>query len=139
MLPCTRARCVASILRLPPDTLLMSLPHFHSACLLLPPLPFSYFISHFTFPLLFFFFFFWPSIFLWLSLRPPSSLSFSDSTPCTLHVYFGSPSSSPRAGVTSPWFSLSDSLSCLRLRMHVFLFLNLCHPRAHAHMSRCEI
>lgn len=64
----------------------------------------------------------------------PSLLSFSDSTPCSLHVYFWSLSSSPHASITSPWFSLSVSLSSSLLSLSLLRFLlfpNLSHPHVH--------
>ena len=76
------------------------------------------------------------SLFLPPLLLPclPSLLSFSDSTPCSLHVYFWSLSSSPHASITSPWFSLSVSLSSSLLPLSLLrylLFPNLSHPHAH--------
>ena len=76
------------------------------------------------------------SLFLSPLLLPclPSLLSFSDSTPCSLHVYFWSLSSSPHASITSPWFSLSVSLSSSLLPLSLLrylLFPNLSHPHAH--------
>lgn len=139
--------------------LLVTLPPFHS------PTFHSHFLSSlFYFPLcisLFSFHVFSPSFFLYLSiflmqlhssyhflpaslcLSPPSSssssssspLSFSDSTPCSLHVYFWSLSSSPHASITSPWFSLSVSLSSSLLPLSLLrylLFPNLSHPHVHA-------
>lgn len=64
----------------------------------------------------------------------PSLLSFSDSTPCSLHVYFWSLSSSHHASITSPWFSLSVSLSSSLLPLSLLrylLFPNLSHPHVH--------
>ncbi|KAF3836907.1 hypothetical protein F7725_004371 [Dissostichus mawsoni] len=76
----------------------------------------------------------------------PSLLSFSDSTPCSLHVYFWSLSSSPHASITSPWFSLFVSLSsslplsCLCLCSDTF-YSRTCptHMRPHRHTVHLHI
>lgn len=140
--------------------LLVNIPHFHSVYLLLlfwlsnfshfhllvpvsPPLSFLWmFPSSSHFP---------PTSILSLLLPClPSLLSFSDSTHCSLRVYFCSLSSSPHASITSPRFSLSVSLSsCFCLCLYTFYsrtcptHMRMCehvHPLRHLHQNeyRCR-